>query len=120
MATITATLNITSSDATSESLAISQTDAITVTNPVVNTARESVDTVSATTLVASGKAAITYLYLKNTDATNTLTIRTASASAPYADLSAGEWAFFPVKGTIGCEVIAVGGPVVAEYGYWTQ
>jgi hypothetical protein len=43
MATIQATLNITSSDATSEALAISQTDAITVTNPVINTGRESVD-----------------------------------------------------------------------------
>lgn len=120
MATITATLNITSSDATSESLAISQTDAITVTNPVVNTARESVDTATATVLVDSGKAAITYLYIKNTDATNTLTIRTAAASTAYADISAGEWAFFPIKGTVGCEVIASGGPVVAEYGYWTQ
>ena len=40
MATINATLNITSSDATSEALAISQTAAITVTNPVINTGRE--------------------------------------------------------------------------------
>jgi len=119
MATINATLNITSSDATSEALAISQTAAITVTNPVINTGRESVDTVTPTVLVPAAKASITYLYLKNTDAANVLTIRTGGSVA-YADLGAGEWGFFPVKATVGCEIIAAGGVVIAEYGYWSQ
>jgi hypothetical protein len=119
MATIQATLNITSSDATSESLAISQTDAITVTNPVINTGRESVDTVAATVIVPTSKAAITYLYIKNTDGSHVVTVRTG-ASVDYADLSAGEWAFFPIKAAVGCEVIASGAPVIIEYGYWTQ
>jgi len=119
MATIQATLNITSSDATSESLAISQTDAITVTNPVINTGRESVDTVAATVIIPAAKSAITYLYIKNTDGANVITLRTG-ASVAYADLGAGEWGFFPVKATVGCEVIASGGAVIVEYGYWTQ
>jgi len=119
MATITATLNITSADATSEALAIAQTDTITITTPLTNTARESVDTVSATVLIPAAKAAITYLYLKNADTTNPLTIRTG-ASVPYAVLGAGEWGFFPVQASVGCEVIATGSAVIAEYGYWTQ
>jgi len=119
MATIQATLNITSSDATSEALAISQTNAITVTNPVINTGRESVDTVSATVIIPAAKAAITYLYIKNADASNVITIRTG-ASVAFADLGAGEWGFFPIKATVGCEVIASGGAVIMEYGYWTQ
>jgi len=119
MATLTAILNITSADATSEALAIAQTDTIPITTPVVNTAQVSVDTVSATVLIPTAKAAITYVYLKNTDSTNPITIRTG-ASVPYSDLGAGEWAFFPVKASVGCEVIASGGAVVAEYGYWTQ
>ena len=69
MATLQATLNITSTDATSENLAIAQTDAITVGNPVQNTSR--VDIVSGTpaVLVAAAKASVTYVYLKNVDAT---------------------------------------------------
>jgi hypothetical protein len=120
MATIQATLNITSSDATSESLAISQTDAITVTNPVQNTSRISVGAVSAEVIVPAAKAAITYVYLKNTDATNSLDLAEAATNVSFGTLGPEEWAFVPIKASVGLEVTASASTVVLEYGIWTQ
>ena len=118
MATINATLNITSSDATSEALAISQTTAITVTNPVINTGRESVTT-SPTIIVPAEKAATTYLYLKNTDATNSIDLA-AAGGASFGTLAPTEWGFFPVKASVGFQATASASTVILEYGYWTQ
>jgi len=120
MATLQATLNITSPDATSEQLAISQTDAITVTNPVQNTSRIDVGSVSAEVLIPAAKAATTYVYLKNTAATNSLDLAEAATSVSFGTLDPGEWAFLPVKASVGLELTASASTVVLEYGLWTQ
>lgn len=120
MATIQATLNITSADATSEALAISQTDAITVTNPIQNTSRVEVLSVSATVLVSAAKAAITYVYLKNADVTNSIDMAEATTNVVFGTLGPEEWAFFPVSASVGLEVTASAATVILEYGFWTQ
>ena len=120
MATIQSTLNITSADATSESLAISQTKAITVTNPVQNTSREEITAVSATVIIPSAKAATTYVYLKNTDVTNSLDLAEAATSVSFGTLGPEEWAFLPIKASVGLEVTASASTVILEYGFWTQ
>lgn len=120
MATIQTTLNITSADATSESLAISQTKAITVTNPIQNTSRISVGAVSAEVIVPSARAATTYVYLKNTDVTNSLDLAEAATSVSFGTLGPEEWAFLPIKASVGLEVTASAATVVLEYGIWTQ
>jgi hypothetical protein len=120
MATIQATLNITSADATSEALAISQTGAITITNPVQNTSRDTIIAASATVIVPAAKATVTYVYLKNTDATNDLDLAEAATNVSFGTLGPSEWAFFPVKASVGLEITASAGTVVAEYGFWTQ
>jgi hypothetical protein len=120
MATIQATLNITSADATSEALAISQTDAITVTNPIQNTSRYEILSASATILVPAAKAVITYVYLKNTDVTNSIDMAEAATNVVFGTLGPDEWAFFPVAASVGLEVTASAATVVLEYGFWTQ
>jgi hypothetical protein len=120
MATIQATLNITSADATSEPLAIAQTDAITVTNPVQNTSSIDITAGAAETIVPSAKSAITYVYLRNNDSTNSLDLAEAATSVSFGTLGPEEWAFLPVKASVGLEVDASAGTVVLEYGFWTQ
>jgi len=120
MATIQATLNITSSDATSESLAISQTDAITVTNPVQNTSRIDITAGAAETIIPAAKASITYVYLRNTDNTNSLELAEAATSVVFGTLGPEEWAFIPVAASVGLEIDASAGTVTLEYGFWTQ
>jgi len=122
MATLNATLSLTSSDATSDRLSVSVTDALTITNPSVNLARLSVATDAPTNiLTASGNSAITYVYIKNTntDAGHVLTLKIDDATA-FSDLGAGEFAILPIKGAVGLECQASGAAVVAEYGYWTK
>ena len=119
MATIQATLNITSSDATSENLAIAQTNAITVGNPVQNTSRIDITSGSPVVLVAAAKASVTYVYLKNVDATNNLDLAEAATSISFGTLLPGEWAFLPVKALVGLEVDAVAGTAELEYGFWS-
>jgi hypothetical protein len=69
---------------------------------------------AATVIVASGVTDITYVYIKNTDSTNIIVLKTDAGTA-YADLGPGEFAFIPVKGAVGIEAQASGGNCVAEY-----
>ena len=70
---------------------------------------------AATVIVASGVTDITYVYIKNTDSTNIIVLKTDAGSTAYADLGPGEFAFIPVKGAVGIEAQASGGNCVAEY-----
>jgi len=119
MATLTATLALTSTDATSESLGLTVTDALSTTDPAISIARQSVDTTGQFDILTTSKADITYVYVKNIDTTNTITLKTDGGVA-HMDLSPGEFAFFPVKGAVGLEATANTAPCVLEYGYWTK
>lgn len=120
MATIQATLNITSSDATSEALNLPQTKAITVTNPIQNTSRIDISAGAAETIIPASKAATTYVYLKNTDNTNSLDLAEAATSVSFGTLGPEEWAFLPIKASVGLEIDASASTVTLEYGIWTQ
>lgn len=86
----------------------------------MNIARISVGTSSATNiLTASGNTTITYVYLKNTDSTNFITVKIDDGT-DFAVLSAGEFLLMPVKASVGLEVQADTSACVLEYGYWTK
>jgi hypothetical protein len=121
MATLTTTLSLASTDATSDRLSVSVTDALTITNPAINLARLSIATDAATNILTTANSSITYVYIKNTntDASHVLTLKIDDATA-FSDLSAGEFAILPIKGGVGLECQASGAAVVAEYGYWTK
>ena len=119
MATLTATLALTSTDATSESLGLTVTDALSTTNPAISVARQSVATTGQFDILTTSKADITYVYVKNIDTTNIITLKTDGGVA-HMDLGPGEFAFFPVKGAVGLEATANTAPCVLEYGYWTK
>ena len=96
MATLTPTLTLTSTDATTDNLNITLTDSLTTAGDVLNT-RIATSTTAAVFLAASdyGKS---YIMLKNLSSTSAekIYIRLgATGSANVLELGAGEFTFFP-------------------------
>jgi|7_EtaG_2_1085326.scaffolds.fasta_scaffold74424_2 hypothetical protein len=121
MATLTPTLTLTSAadDISTDALSITITGTLTTTEPSVGLSRVSVATTGAEVIIASSVSTTSYVYLKNTDSTNIIVVKN-DAGNNIADLSPGEFAFFPLKGATGLECTSVTAPCVLEYGYWTR
>ena len=120
MATLTPTLTLASTDATSDPLNFTVTDSLTVGEPAISLARQSVATTGQfNILTAAANTSISYVYVKNTDSTNVIVLKDDSGNN-FLDLSAGEFAFFPVKGGIGLEATADTAACVLEYAYFTK
>tara|TARA_R110000824_G_C14859646_1_gene641032 strand:+ start:232 stop:594 length:363 start_codon:yes stop_codon:yes gene_type:complete len=119
MATLTPTLTLTSSDATSDSLALSVTDSLTVTAPSIGISRLTITTADDQELVDEATSGVFYFYAKNTDATNFVILQT-TGSVQYARLSPGEFCFFPVNDGNGLEARADTANCVLEYAYWAK
>jgi len=119
MATLTTTLQLISSDVSSDPLSINQTKGLTVTNPSVDIARQSVATTGQFNILTTANTSITYVYLKNADTSNIITVKNDNGDN-FLDLGPGEIAFFPVKGAAGLEATANTAPCILEYGFWTK
>tara|TARA_R100001594_G_scaffold65080_1_gene99352 strand:- start:154 stop:516 length:363 start_codon:yes stop_codon:yes gene_type:complete len=119
MATLTPTLKLTSTDATSETLSLSVTDTLTVTSPAIGISRVTITTADNQELVDEAVSGIRYFYAKNIDTTNFVVLQT-TASVQYARLSPGEFAFFPINDGAGLEARADTASCVLEYAYWTK
>ena len=119
MATLTPTLTLTSSDATSETLSLSVTDSLTVTDPSVGISRITITTADNQELVDEATSGVFYFYAKNIDTTNFVVLQT-TGSVQYARLSPGEFAFFPVNDGNGLEARADTASCVLEYAYWAK
>tara|TARA_R100001463_G_scaffold74595_1_gene128622 strand:- start:426 stop:788 length:363 start_codon:yes stop_codon:yes gene_type:complete len=119
MATLTPTLTLTSTDATSDSLSLSVTDALTVTDPSIGISRLTITTSDNQELVDEATSGVFYFYAKNTDSTNFVILQT-TASVQYARLGPGEFAFLPVNDGAGLEARADTASCVLEYAYWKK
>ena len=119
MATLTAKLTLTSSNATSDALNLTVTDTLTTGNPAINIARASVLHTGETVLIASSIGAVNYVYLKNIDTTNFINIKT-DAGVLVMKLSPEEFAFFPLNGSVGIEAQADTATCILEYAYFTK
>jgi len=119
MATLTPTLTLTSTDATSDALSLSVTDSLTVTHPSTGISRITITTADNQELVDEAVSGVKYFYAKNTDATNFVVLQT-TASVQYARLSPGEFAFFPINDGAGLEARADTASCVLEYAFWTK
>ena len=119
--TVTAQLTMNSNTATSDSLNLLVNDVLSVTEPTVGIARVKTTTSADTTIVAKTVSAITYVYLKNTDAANIIVISDAQTSAnPFMDLGPGEFALIPLKGTRGLSAKATVADCILEYAVFTK
>jgi len=119
MASLTPTLTLASTDATSEALSLSVTDTLTVTHPAIGISRVTITTADNQELVDEALSGVKYFYAKNMDTTNFVVLQT-TASVQYARLSPGEFAFFPINDAAGLEARADTASCILEYAYWTK
>ena len=121
MATLTPTLTLASTDATSDTLNFTVTDSLTVAaaGPNQGLSRITITTADNQELVDEATSGVYYFYAKNTDSTNFVILQT-SASVQYARLSPGEFCFFPVNDGNGLEARADTASCVLEYAYWKK
>ena len=119
MATLTAKLVLTSSDATTDTLSLSVTDTLTIEEPIVGPSRMAVGT-TATALVASSISDATYIYIKHAGADTTFVTVHNDAGNNIAKLSVGEYMWLPIMDSTGIEVKSNTGTTVIEYAYWTK
>ena len=119
MATLTPTLTLASTDATSDTLNFTVSDSLTVTNPSVGLSRKTITTSDNQELVDEATSGVFYFYAKNTDASNFVILQT-TASVQYARLSPGEFCFFPVNDGNGLEARADTDSCILEYAYWKK
>ena len=119
MATLNATLTLSSTDVTSDTLSMTVTDSLTTTTPSIGISRVTITTADNQELVDDGTSGVFYFYAKNTDSTNFVILQTV-ASQQYARLSPGEFCFFPVNDGNGLEARADTASIVLEYAYWKK
>ena len=114
MATLTPTLTLTSTDATSDALNFSVTDSLSITGDTVSISRIALSTSDLTLLTTSyGKS---YVYFKNTDSSIVMTIQFGGDST--FTLAAGEFAFFPWNGGANIVALSASGTPLLEYALW--
>ena len=119
MATLNATLTLSSTDALSDVLSFTVTDELTVTAPTQGLSRQTITTADDQELVDDAVSGVKYFYAKNLDSTNFVILQT-TASVQYARLSPGEFAFFPVNDSNGLEARADTASCILEYAYWKK
>ena len=128
MATLTPTLTLTSTDATTDQLSFSVTDSLSVTAPHIGLAKIAVTTVGANNIIQPATDGQTYyVYVKHTGVdssgsavTTTLNIE-LTGDVVIGKLAAGEFMFMPVGGhSLGVQLQASSGTIVAEYAYYTK
>ena len=122
MSTLTVGLSFTSpaGDIATDALSMSLTDNLTTATPNLGISRLKAITASETVILTAAAApTATYIYVKNTDATNVVIVKTDGA-VNMMDLHPGEFSFMPLKGGVGLEVQAAGGDCIVEYAFWTK
>ena len=112
MATLTPTLTLTSTDATTDQLAFSVTDSLNITGKVISPSRV-VTSTGDLTLFASSSYSRSYVYLKNTDDSIAMDVDFGSTAS--FNIRPGEFAFFPWHASQNIVVAADSGTPVLEY-----
>ena len=112
MATMVAAITLTSTDVTTDELALSVTDSLTISNKVIAPSRVKTST-SDLTLFASSSYSHSYVYLKNMDDTIAMDIDFGSQAS--FNMRPGEFAFFPWHASANIVVAADSGTPILEY-----
>tara|TARA_R110002096_G_scaffold249573_1_gene441938 strand:+ start:37 stop:390 length:354 start_codon:yes stop_codon:yes gene_type:complete len=112
MATLIPILTLTSADATSDALSFTVTDSLNVTQDIIGPSKVKLTTSDLEIGPTSyGKS---YVYLRNTDDTIAINVEITDGNS-FAQLAAGEFAWFPWTGTAGIVVHSASGTPYLEY-----
>ena len=112
MATLTPTLTLVSTDATTDILSFTITDQLSVTKAIIGPSKVALSTSDLVILAASayGKS---YVYMKNTDDTIVMTIQFGGNTAFF--IGPGEFTFFPWSGGGDINATSASGTPYLEY-----
>ena len=117
------TLSIKDTTTFSDEINFSVTDSLTVAAPAQSLTKINVSASAVQVLYAdSGSAGTVFVYIKNTNTSNSYSvdIQSDDANAAYGTLNNGEFAWIPVDANVGVQVYGIGGTVAIEYAYWTR
>ena len=112
MATLTPTLTLVCTDATSDELNFSVTDTLTIAQKVISPSKVKTST-GDLTLFASASYSRSYVYLKNLDDTIAMDVDFGSTAS--FNIRPGEFAFFPWHASQNIVVAADSGTPYLEY-----
>tara|TARA_R110000796_G_scaffold10289_1_gene34312 strand:- start:445 stop:807 length:363 start_codon:yes stop_codon:yes gene_type:complete len=119
MATITKKLSVTGAGLTSNQLALTLSEVLTVTTPHIGLSKVSVPHDSTTDVVKAAETVAVYVYLRNMDTTNFVVLKNATSQV-WGVLHPGESIMFAVQPLKGFEIQADTASCFVEYGYWTK
>ena len=115
MATLTPTLTLVSTDATTDSLSLSLTDTLTVNQKIIGPSKIKLSTADLT-LFAAADYGISYVYLKNLDSSIAMDVTFNDKVSIY--VQPGEFAFFPWRVSEDIKIKSESGTPYVEYGIW--
>tara|TARA_R100000458_G_C8264805_1_gene239963 strand:- start:487 stop:876 length:390 start_codon:yes stop_codon:yes gene_type:complete len=128
MATLTPTITLKSSDATSDTLNMTVTDELTTGQYTAGISRTTVTNVGANNIIqprTDGQTYYLYVYHTGTSdgstaVTTTLNVE-LTGDVVFAKLAAGEFCWVPIGGhSLGVQLQASSSTIVAEYAYWVK
>jgi len=127
MATLTPTLSLLSTDASSDSLNFSVNTGLNTTHTSSGPGKISCAITTGTALLTTAQTSIAYVYFKNTGklaadgatTANIITLQDAAGNT-FLDLGAEEFAFFPLKGAKGLTAVSDTAAVVGEFAFYTK
>lgn len=130
MATLTPTLSLSSTDASSDKISFSVTDSLSVDLPSKGISRINATNAGASSVIVPAGTAIAYLYVKHTGTTDGSTATTQlvdiedTDNVAFARLGAGEFAFLPYNkagASKGVQLqVAHASVVQMEYAFFTK
>jgi len=128
MATLTPTLTITSTDATTDQISFSVTDSISITDPFRGMSKHTVTTTGGNNIITDGADSTKLIYIRHTGVDGSGSAVTTDLyvedenDVRWAKLNAGEWLYVPANnGTASSvQLEASGGTIVAEYMYFSH
>ena len=114
------TLTLTGTEAhLGSTLSLSVSDVLSVTVPMVGISKETITTADNQELIDDGDAVDKYVYVMNPADTNYGQLQ-LTAGTIFGRLYPGEFAFFPLKASLGLEVRANNANCIVEFGYWSR
>jgi len=131
MATLTPTLTLTSTDVSTDSLALSVTDSLTVVAPLQAVSRINATATGADNIIIPASTAVSYLYVKHTGTTDGSTgtaqlvdLEFTADNIAFARLGAGEFLFMPFNNAGASDgvqfQVAHASVVQMEYAFFTK
>ena len=128
MATLTPTLTVTSTDATTNQISFSVTDSISVTDPFRGMSHESVTTTGGSHIITDAADSTKIIFIRHTGLdTSGSTVTTDlyvedENDVRWAKLNPGEWLFVPANNgsASSVQLEASAGTIVAEYMYFSH